>query len=92
VRTLKYVWNGMPVDKHAWNQFEILADAKTGRVRMGVNGHEFMVYQKAGRGRMAVIGLQIHAGFSEVAYKDLAIEVNPTEPRLLSVKDSMPMP
>src|SRR5439155_20688974 len=41
IRTLPYVWMGMPVDKHAWNQFEILADAATGTVRMGVNGHEF---------------------------------------------------
>jgi 3-keto-disaccharide hydrolase len=92
VRTLPYVWMGMKVDKHAWNQFEILADATTGTVRMGVNGHEFAVYKKAGRGREAVIGLQIHAGFSQVGYKDLAIEVDPKEKRLLSVKDSMPMP
>jgi hypothetical protein len=92
IRTLPYVWMGMKVDKHAWNQFEILADAKTGTVRMGVNGHEFPVYRKAGRGKMAVIGLQIHAGFSVVGYKDLAIEVNPKESRLLSVKDSVVMP
>jgi hypothetical protein len=92
VRTLPYTWMGMKVDKHAWNQFEILADATTGTVRMGVNGHEFPVYKKAGRGKEAVIGLQIHAGFSQVGYKDLAIEVDPKEKRLLSVKDSMPMP
>jgi hypothetical protein len=92
VRTLPYIWMGMKVDKHAWNQFEILADATTGTVRMGVNGHEFPIYKKAGRGKQAVIGLQIHAGFSEVGYKDLAIEENPKEKRLLSVKDSMPMP
>ena len=90
VRTLPYVWMGMKVDKHAWNQFEILADATTGTVRMGVNGHEFPVYKKAGRGHEAVIGLQIHAGFSEVGYKDLAVEENPKEMRLLSVKDSAP--
>jgi hypothetical protein len=85
VRTLKYVWNGMPVDKHQWHQFEILANAQTGTVRMGIDGHEFPVYRKAGRGKKAVIGLQIHAGFSEVAYKDLAVEVNPTVDHLLSV-------
>jgi hypothetical protein len=92
IRTLPYTWMGMKVDKHAWNQFEILADAPTGTVRMGVNGHEFPIYKKAGRGKEAVIGLQIHAGFSVVGYKDLAIEVDPKEKRLLSVKDSMPMP
>jgi len=92
IRTLPYVWMGMKVDKHAWNQFEILADATTGTVRMGVNGHEFPVYKKAGRGKEAVIGLQIHAGFSVVGYKDLALEVDPKEKRLLSVKDSMPLP
>jgi len=90
VRTLPYVWMGMKVEKHAWNQFEILADSTTGTVRMGVNGHEFPVYKKAGRGKEAVIGLQIHAGFSQVGYKDLAIEVDPKEKRLLSVPGSMP--
>jgi hypothetical protein len=92
VRTLPYVWMGMPVNKHAWNQFEILADAATGTVRMAVNGHEFPVYKKAGRGRAAVIGLQIHAKFSEVGYKDLAVEVNPKDKRMLSVPGSQPLP
>jgi hypothetical protein len=91
IRTLTYVWKGVPVDKHQWHQFEILANATTGTVRMGVDGHEFPVYHKAGRGKLAVIGLQIHAGFSEVAYKDLAVEVNPKEDRLLSVSDP-PLP
>jgi hypothetical protein len=91
IRTLSYVYMGKPVLKTDWHQFEILANAQTGTVRMGVDGHEFPVYHKAGRGKMAVIGLQIHAGFSEVQYKDLAIEVNPKEDRLLSVK-APPLP
>jgi hypothetical protein len=91
IRTLPYVYMGKPVLKTDWHQFEILANAQTGTVRMGVDGHEFPVYHKAGRGKMAVIGLQIHAGFSEVQYKDLAVEVNPKEDRLLSVT-AAPLP
>jgi hypothetical protein len=74
-----------------YHQFEILANAQTGVVRMGVDGHEFPPYHKAGRGRMGTIGLQIHAKFSEIAYKDLAVEMSPKDDRLLSVS-APPLP
>jgi len=86
IRTYPYVWMGVPVLKTDWHQFEILANLMTGTVRMGVDGHEFPVYKDtklAGR-RKGPIGLQIHAGFSEVQYTDLAVEVNPKEDRLLT--------
>jgi hypothetical protein len=86
IRTYKYVWMGKPVLKTDWHQFEILANMTTGVVRMGVDGHEFPIYKdtRLARRKKAVIGLQIHAGASEVEYKDLAVEVNPTEDKLLT--------
>jgi hypothetical protein len=86
IRTYPYVWMGMPVLKTDWHQFEILANLTTGVVHMGVDGHEFPVYKDTtlGKRKKGPIGLQIHAGFSEVQYKDLAVEVNPKEDRLLT--------
>lgn len=36
--------------------------------------------------RKGPIGLQIHSGASVVEYKDIEIETNPTEDRLVTVK------
>jgi hypothetical protein len=86
IRTYPYVWMGVPVKKTDWHQFEILANLTTGVVRMGVDGHEFPVYKdtRLDRRKKGPIGLQIHAGFSEVQYKDLAVQVNPTVDKLLT--------
>jgi 3-keto-disaccharide hydrolase len=86
IRTYKYVWMGKPVLKTDWHQFEILANMKTGVVRMGVDGHEFPIYKdtRLARRKKAVIGLQIHAGASEVEYKDLAVETDPPDDKLLT--------
>jgi hypothetical protein len=94
IRTYKYVWMGKPVVKTEWHQFEILANMTTGVVHMGVDGHEFPVYKdtRLARRKKAVIGLQIHAGSSEVQYKDLAVEVNPTEDRLLTTMGAPSLP
>jgi hypothetical protein len=96
IRTYPYVWMGKPVSKTDWHQFEILADIKTGKVRMGVDGHEFPVYMDAagtlGRRQKGPIGLQIHAGFSEVEYKDLCVDTAPKEDKLLSTTGDPTMP
>jgi hypothetical protein len=75
-------------DPHVWHETEILARFSTGTIRMAVNGVEVTRYKDADptRLRKGPIGLQIHAGASEVEYKDLEIEVDPTEDRLVTVK------
>jgi hypothetical protein len=96
VRSYPYLWMGKPVSRSDWHQFEILADIKTGKVRMGVDGHEFPVYMDAagtlGRRQKGPIGLQIHAGFSEVEYKDLCVDTAPKEDKLLSTTGDPTMP
>jgi hypothetical protein len=75
-------------DPHVWHTTEILANFQTGRVRMAVNGVEVTRYQDIDQTRLhkGPIGLQIHAGASEVQYKDLMIEVDPRDDRLFTVK------
>jgi hypothetical protein len=79
-------------DVHAWHETEILAHLATGTIRMAVNGVEVTRYKDEDptRLRKGPIGLQIHAGASEVEYKDLEIEVDPKEDRLLTVKEPAP--
>lgn len=75
-------------DPHVWHETEILAHLKTGTIRMAVNGVEVTRYtdEDAMRLRQGPIGLQIHAGASEVEYKDIRIEIDPKEDRLLTVR------
>jgi hypothetical protein len=74
--------------KPVWSQFEILANLMTGKVRVAINGHEVGGYTDCANSghKKGPIGLQIHAHASEVEYKDLAVQVNPTEDKLLTVK------
>ena len=80
------------VDPHVWHESEILAHLKTGTIRMAVNGVEVTRYtdEDATRLRKGPIGLQIHAGASEVEYKDIRIEIDPKEDRLLTVRPAAP--
>jgi hypothetical protein len=75
-------------DPHVWHETEILAHLRSGTIRMAVNGVEVTRYtdEDPARLRRGPIGLQIHAGASEVEYKDLEIEVDPKEDRLTTVK------
>jgi hypothetical protein len=75
-------------DAHAWHETEILAHFATGTIRMAVNGVEVVRYKDEDptRLRKGPIGLQIHAGASVVEYKDVEIEVDPKDERLLTVK------
>jgi hypothetical protein len=72
--------------KFMWHQVEILALASTGEVLVAVNGKQVTMYKKAGRGKKGPIGLQAHAGASDQMYKDIWVEANPKEHRLLTVK------
>ena len=75
-------------DPHVWHESEILANMTNGTVRMAVNGVEVIRYTDEDRARLrkGPIGLQIHSGASVVEYKDIEIETNPTEDRLVTVK------
>jgi hypothetical protein len=74
-------------DPHQWHRTEILARRSTGEIRMAVNGIELLRYKDEDPTRLkhGPIGLQAHAGYSEVEYKDLLVELAPKEDRLLTV-------
>ena len=78
-------------DPHLWHETEILAHLKTGTIRMAVNGVEVTRYsdEDPTRLRKGPIGLQIHAGASEVEYKDLVLEVDPKGDRLVTLRPAM---
>jgi hypothetical protein len=66
-------------------QIEILA-LSTGQVLAAINGVQTTDKTLAGRARMSPIGLQAHAGASDQEYKDIFVEVNPTNKALITVK------
>jgi hypothetical protein len=75
------------VDAGTWHRSEILANAKTGEVRMAVNGVEVLTYKNMTGLKKGPIGLQIHNGSSEVQYRGILIEENPKDPGLTTVKN-----
>lgn len=74
-------------DPHLWHETEILARRTIGIVRVAVNGVELTRYTDPDPARLkkGPIGLQIHTGVSEVEYKDIVIETEPGEDRLVTV-------
>jgi hypothetical protein len=74
--------------KYMFHQVEILANRTTGKVRVAVNGklvHDYTDDLLARR-KHGPIGMQIHrAGDTEVEYKDIQIEVDPKEDRLITL-------
>jgi hypothetical protein len=73
-----------------WHETEILANQLTGRVLVAVNGKLIHDYQDPpdhlARRKNGPIGMQIHkAGAPEVEYKDIAIEVDPTSDKLITL-------
>jgi hypothetical protein len=74
-------------DPHVWHQTEILAHIKDGIIRVAVNGVEVTRYKDEDPSRLkkGPIGLQIHSGASVVEYKDIEIETDPTEDRLMTL-------
>jgi hypothetical protein len=71
-----------------WTQAEILVNRAKGTIRMAVNGIEMLYYTDDNPSRLkkGPIGLQAHAGNQDVRYKDIFIEVNPKEDRLITLK------
>lgn len=75
-------------DPHQWHETEVLGNINAGTVRMAVNGIEIVRYQDDDPGRLkrGPIGLQIHSGASIVEYRDIKVEIDPTENRLITVR------
>jgi len=74
--------------KYMFHETEVLANRTTGRILVAVNGklvHDFKDPNLARR-KHGPIGMQIHkAGDVEVEYKDIEIEVDPKEDRLITL-------
>jgi hypothetical protein len=72
-----------------WHRTEILANRTTGRVLVAVNGKLVHDYQdppaKLPKRQNGPVGVQIHKAGTESEYKDIEIEVDPKDDRLLTV-------
>jgi hypothetical protein len=77
-----------PEAKRTWHTTEILANKTTGIVKVAVDGKAREDYKDGlvARRPAGPIGLQLHSGGIKVEFKDISIEVDPREDRLLTVK------
>jgi hypothetical protein len=81
-----------PFDVHAWSHIELLVDAATGTARMAVaqpvgnKAVETLDFKDPTAGRVGPIALQMHNAGLFDEYKDLTIEVDPKEDRLITVE------
>jgi hypothetical protein len=73
-------------DFESWNTAEVLVDITKGTVRMAVDGTEITRYQDKDPARLVrgPIGMQKHGGGGS-EYKDIFVEADPSEDRLLTV-------
>jgi hypothetical protein len=77
----------MTQDPSVWHRTELLCTLATGHCLAAVDGKLMMTYdeQKLSTIRKGPIGLQIHAGNSEVQYKDVYVDPAPANAKLLTV-------
>ncbi|MDP9152349.1 MAG: DUF1080 domain-containing protein [Myxococcota bacterium] len=75
-------WSGQ------WFQLEMTVSLATGVVRAALNGVDYLTYNIGTPNpfKSGPVGLQAHAGNQEVRYKDLWIQVNPSDPNTLLSK------
>jgi 3-keto-disaccharide hydrolase len=77
-------------DVHEWSQVEILADAATGTARMAVaqppgsRAVEVLDFKDPTAGKEGPVAWQMHNGGLFDEYKDVRIEVNPAEDKLIT--------
>lgn len=73
---------------HDWHVCEILARLATGELRVAVDGVEITRYKHGDPTvlRRGPIGLQLHAAKAEMEYKDIKIETDPPDDRLITIK------
>jgi 3-keto-disaccharide hydrolase len=71
-----------------WHVCEILAKLKTGEVRAAVDGVEITKYKHPDPGvlRRGPIGMQIHGSVGIFEYKDIRIDPDPKDARLITVE------
>ena len=71
-----------------WHVGEILANLDTGEIRFANDGLEVMHYQYSAVSMLkkGPIGIQIHAAGGIFDHKDIYVEPDPKENRLLTVK------
>jgi hypothetical protein len=78
-------------DVHAWSRIEILADAKTGTARMAVaqppgsKAIEVLDFRDPVAGKSGPIAWQMHNAGLFDEYRDVTIEVDPSEDALITV-------
>ena len=76
------------IPKNRWHRVEILARRSTGEIRAAFDGIEVIRYKDPDPSRLVrgPIGLQLHGGRQPqaVQYKDIVIEPNPKDDRLLT--------
>jgi len=79
-------------DNHEWSQVEILVNAKNGTARMavaqsvGTRGVENLDYNNAEAGKTGPFALQMHNGGLFDEYKDIRIELDPTDDKLITTE------
>jgi hypothetical protein len=75
-------------DNMQWHTTEIVCHLATGTCRMATDGVDQLTYKEPNPARLkkGPIGLQIHAGTSEVQYKDVYVDPMPADDMLRTVK------
>ena len=77
-------------DVSAWSQIELLVDATKGTARMAVaqppgsKAVEVLDFKEATAGKVGPIALQMHNAGLFDEYKDISLEVDPKEDRLIT--------
>lgn len=81
------VANTAKPDQTQWHRTEILCRLAKGTCRVAVDGKLTLTYAEQNLASIVKgpIGLQIHAGDSEVQYKDVFVDPAPAEDKLLTV-------
>jgi Domain of Unknown Function (DUF1080) len=80
------------VDEHEWSRVEIVADASKGMARMAVaqpvgsKAIEMLDFKDPAAGKVGPIALQMHNAGLLDEYKDVAIEVDPKDDELISMR------
>ncbi len=79
-------------NNHEWSQVEILVDAKNGAARMavaqpvGTKGIENLDYNNPEAGKTGPFALQMHNGGLFDEYKDIRVELDPKEDKLITAE------
>jgi hypothetical protein len=77
---------------NAWAQVEMLVNAKTGAARMavaqpiGTSAIENLVFRDPAAGRPGPIAWQMHNAGLYDEFREVRIEINPSEDRLITVE------